>query len=210
MKRAIPVILGLVVAVVCIQLARWQLSRHAERASYNQLLAERQESSRVDAVTITGQPSDTLHFRRGVAVGVFDFSRDTVDIARSYRGMPGVHVLTPLVLEGGGEVWVNRGWAHSLDGRRVDLAALREPDSAGVDGFYVKRRPDERGVARFLLIRTVKPPGAPEVLTALEVPELDSGPHMSYAIQWFAFAVIGIVGGFLLARDRSSRETPTS
>ena len=39
------------------------------------------------------------------------------------------------------------------------------------------------------------------------LPELDEGPHLSYAIQWFAFAGIAVVGYVLLfQRDRRARE----
>jgi cytochrome oxidase assembly protein ShyY1 len=40
-------------------------------------------------------------------------------------------------------------------------------------------------------------PPADGSLALVPPPELESGPHLSYAIQWFAFAVIGI-GGFIL------------
>jgi surfeit locus 1 family protein len=40
-------------------------------------------------------------------------------------------------------------------------------------------------------------PGAP---ARLEVPPLDAGPHRSYAVQWFAFAAIALVGGAMLVR----------
>ncbi len=33
----------------------------------------------------------------------------------------------------------------------------------------------------------------------------DSGPHLLYAIQWFAFAIIGVVGFFFLIRGRAVR-----
>jgi surfeit locus 1 family protein len=39
------------------------------------------------------------------------------------------------------------------------------------------------------------------------LPELDEGPHLSYAIQWFAFAAIAVVGYVLLVRrDRRARD----
>ncbi len=39
------------------------------------------------------------------------------------------------------------------------------------------------------------------------LPALDEGPHLSYAIQWFAFAAIAVVGYVLLfRRDRRARE----
>ena len=37
--------------------------------------------------------------------------------------------------------------------------------------------------------------GGPARLWPVSLAPLDDGPHLNYAIQWFAFAVIGIVGG---------------
>ena len=41
------------------------------------------------------------------------------------------------------------------------------------------------------------------------IPELDDGPHLSYAFQWFAFATIATVGYVILVRrevaDRRGR-----
>ena len=39
---------------------------------------------------------------------------------------------------------------------------------------------------------------------ALEPRPLDDGPHLSYAIQWFAFATIGLVGGGILLYSRGN------
>ena len=36
----------------------------------------------------------------------------------------------------------------------------------------------------------------------LELPQMDDGPHLNYAIQWFTFAVMALVGvGTLIAQD---------
>lgn len=46
-----------------------------------------------------------------------------------------------------------------------------------------------------LFIETQPVPGAPPILPQpVPPPELDSGPHLGYAFQWFAFAVILVVG----------------
>jgi len=44
------------------------------------------------------------------------------------------------------------------------------------------------------------PPG----LIRWPIPELSDGPHLSYAIQWFSFAVIIVVGAAALARKRAA------
>jgi hypothetical protein len=39
-------------------------------------------------------------------------------------------------------------------------------------------------------------------LARLTPPPLDDGPHLNYAIQWFAFAVIALVGAGVVIRQR--------
>ena len=46
-------------------------------------------------------------------------------------------------------------------------------------------------------------PGA-DVPVALDPPELDSGPHFSYAVQWFIFSTIAIVGYPLILRRNAT------
>ena len=42
---------------------------------------------------------------------------------------------------------------------------------------------------------------------ALPLPQLDNGPHLSYAIKWFSFTAIGLIGWpLLLRRSRRDRE----
>jgi cytochrome oxidase assembly protein ShyY1 len=41
------------------------------------------------------------------------------------------------------------------------------------------------------------------------LPELSEGPHLSYAIQWFSFAVVALVGSAILVRrDRRAKRGP--
>jgi cytochrome oxidase assembly protein ShyY1 len=37
-------------------------------------------------------------------------------------------------------------------------------------------------------------------LTPIPLPELDEGPHLSYAIQWFCFSALAVVGWVLVVR----------
>jgi surfeit locus 1 family protein len=54
-------------------------------------------------------------------------------------------------------------------------------------------------VARLYAQRT-DPAGARIFPVRIPLPELSNGPHLSYAIQWFAFAVISVVGGVIFWR----------
>ena len=170
MRRWLPLAVGLLVAVVCVRLGVWQVDRLTERRATN--------------ATRAGPLADTIS-----VPGRFDFARDSVVANRALNGVPGVWILTPLVPTNGMEWIVLRGFTPSADGRAVDLAAVREPDSARVTGVFVE------GVLR----RVVLPPGASEGLYAVGPPVLTDGPHLSYAIQWFAFALIALIGGVILS-----------
>jgi surfeit locus 1 family protein len=213
MKRYAGVIIGVVAAALFIRLGVWQLSRRAERLAQNAVLEARLALPSLDltggAPAMSAEP-DSLRFRRVRARGRFDFSHELVEAGRSFQGAPGVHVLTPLLLSDGVGVLVDRGWVYSADGRTVELGALREPDSAeveGVLGLPVGRwsvRPDTLRPGYILvpavLRRTVAAPDAPAALRPVPLPVLDAGPHLSYALQWFSFAAIALVGGTLLTR----------
>jgi cytochrome oxidase assembly protein ShyY1 len=41
-------------------------------------------------------------------------------------------------------------------------------------------------------------------------PELDEGPHLSYAVQWFTFGTIALVGFVVLARREARDVARTS
>lgn len=49
-------------------------------------------------------------------------------------------------------------------------------------------------VPAYIELVTVEPPHPAELPLPLPEPVLDEGPHLGYAIQWFSFAVIGVVG----------------
>ena len=62
-------------------------------------------------------------------------------------------------------------------------------------------------VSPLYLVATVADTTKPvrERVARLPAPTLDEGPHLSYAIQWFAFAAIALIGGATVAvRERRS------
>ncbi len=177
-------------------------------------------------------PQDTAsRFRRATADGRYDFAHELVYVVRPRDGAPGVNILTPLLIgRGDTAILVNRGWVYSPNGMSVDLAQWREADSGHVTGFveeYVKatatvatssvaravRRLDRDSLQARLpyvlypLILVQQDGRGKEPTTGtpvrLEPPPLSEGSHRSYAIQWFGFAITGIVGTVLVvARDR--------
>jgi surfeit locus 1 family protein len=218
MRRYAVLVIGFLAAVLFIRLGFWQLSRRAERREHNQLLAARLALPILvispDAWLRPGD-IDRVRYRRATAAGRFDFGRQMVEIGRSLNGVPGVHVLTPLLLGGDRAVLVDRGWTYAADGTTVDRAAVAEPDSAVVEGvlslpggrFAVQPDTLRLGYALLpLVLRRVAPgPGMPAALRAVPLPPPSDGPHLSYAVQWFSFAAIALVGSMLLARREERR-----
>ncbi|HEX6940280.1 MAG TPA: SURF1 family protein [Longimicrobiales bacterium] len=249
------------VAAGCIRLGFWQLDRLESRLERNRLITERLARPAL-AVTSAGLDTAGLAYRRVELRGEFDNARSFVLAGRAYQGVPGVHVITPLRLEGaGGVVLVNRGWLPAPDAATVDLkphalagpvqvtgiavpffakAAAREADARAraatvrVPDIADRRdenaaapvwfRPDDAAVRASLpypvadfLVQALPEEGAdraaaaPVRPTPLEPPRLDRGPHLSYAIQWFSFAAIAVVGWGILvgkARRAAGRDRP--
>ncbi len=214
-------LLALIVASVCVRLGVWQLDRHSQRKTRNAFVAARLAQ---DPVVFGGVDSaDSLEFRRTRVVGVFDRSRELIEWGRVVNGVPAVYVATPLVTPEGTAVLVERGWAASPSARAVDLAQLAERDSTVVEGvllrldggsapsdttwpLYVRRADPSVLQSRFpyplapwVLRRTALPEGAPRGLGIAPLPQLTAGPHLSYAIQWFFFATIAVVGPLMVS-----------
>ena len=221
MKRYAGLLVGLAVALVCGRLGFWQLDRRAERRALNATLDTRLALPPLafdSGTTLVGMVPDSLRFRRARAAGRLDFSGQVIEIARSFQGAPGVHVLTPVRLADGVGVLVDRGWTYAADGMTVDPGLLGEPDSTVVEGVFGLPSgrfgvgPDTLRVGYPLLPvvlrRTSPSPGMPAALRPVPPPALDDGPHLSYAIQWFSFAAIALVGGALLARRDARAYVP--
>lgn len=187
---------GLVVAMLmalgCVRLGIWQIARLRERRAANAAIEARLSAP---VLELTGLESlDSVEWRRVRAAGTYDYARERVWTGRTFQGVPGVALLTPLVLAGGGEVWVNRGWVPSPDANQVDQARWREADTASVAGIGMAHP----GL-RYLVDDTLAPRDrAPDpVVQRWPVAALSDGPHLSYVIQWFSFAAI-ILGGSLI------------
>jgi len=218
-------------AVVCIRLGVWQLDRLDQRRINNNMTEARLSLPAVELPT--EHDPDSLRCRRALADGVFDFGREIVVVARSRSGVPAVHVVTPLRLESGDAVLVERGVALSPDAKTVDLAALVEPQASSVTGVFVSLEGSDYGspgwpryvrgvnptelqqaypyiLFPLVLRRTAESSGAPADLTPVPLPELTNGPHLSYAVQWFSFAAIAIVGAWFLSRSLRKRPAAPS
>jgi len=193
---------AILVATVCVLLGRWQLDRLAQRRARNAVLAARLALPPLPVGRDI--PADSARQRRVVAQGVYDFSAERTWPGRSFQGTPGVALVTPLRLADGSAVLVDRGWVPSPDAFHVDHSLYREPDTATVTGIALipPRGRGDVDVTGFLpfVIQLESADPARGLPRRWPSPAFDDGPHLSYAIQWFSFAVIALVGTAVLIR----------
>ena len=242
-RRALAFVLfALAISAGCVRLGIWQLNRLGERRERNAMLDSRLGAPTAPARDIA-RDTATAAFRRVTAVGTYDFANEFALASRTRQGSPGVNIITPLRLPGtDSAVLVNRGWVYAPDAMTVDFEKWREADAANVTGFVaaieaaapnaVSAATNTRvlrhlyrdslavrlpyPVLPFLVVATDSVPTASagdSVPARILAPMLDEGPHLGYAIQWFVFALIGIIGaavgiradrrGFWLRRART-------
>jgi surfeit locus 1 family protein len=197
----LAIIAGLI-AALCISAGVWQLGRLEQRRARNAVLAARLALPPLEVRP--GLGADSARWRRVVATGVYDFSAERTWPGRSFEGTPGVALITPLRLADGSAVLVDRGWVYSPDAFHVDHNTYREPATATVTGIALVP-PRGRGdvdVAGFLpfVIQVVGRDPASGLPRRWPAPVFDNGPHLSYAIQWFSFALIALVGTAVMIR----------
>jgi surfeit locus 1 family protein len=131
-------------------------------------------------------------------------------------------------------ILVHRGWAYAADGMTVDDTLWREGEDADVEGYLevfpagagpvviaaesrLVRRLDAESlrtmipypVAPMLVIQQKgagEQPGTVRHPFRVEAPTMDEGPHRGYALQWFAFAGITVLGTVaVVLRERENR-----
>lgn len=211
-------VLALALAAGFVVAGIWQLHRRQERRARNVAIAAARALPPVE-LPARHLSLDALRDRRALAHGVYDYAHERVWAGRTFREAPGVAVLTPLRLPDGSAVFVDRGWVPSPDARRIDHLRYREGDSVTVAGLALpvprdrgdvdpQRLRDSLPYAVLPIVIQIDDTAAPHPpgLARWRTPPLGDGPHLFYAIQWFSFAVIAVVGTGALLRAEHRKE----
>lgn len=227
LRTLLSLLIPLACSGLFVRLGLWQTDRHRERATINSALSARLAQAPVPLKN-GGMPLEGAdrQWTRVTVTGRFRYDLEQILAARMSEGSPGVHLLTPLEVPGRDTlIIVTRGWVYSPDAATADRARWREADSVTLAGYLLPlpaegppaptdatlplRSPNRSAlesrigqpVAAVQIVMTSDSlPRADSVPKRLPPPVLDAGPHRSYAIQWFSFAIIAVVGGVILFR----------
>jgi surfeit locus 1 family protein len=212
--RWVPFLLLFVPACVCAGLGVWQLDRAAQKRELTGELAAR---SAAEPLAIGGAPVDAeaVRHRRVTALGHLEAEGQIYIESRRHAGKTGFHVVTPLRIAGSDRrVLVNRGWVAET-GAKVPTAEVVVSGVADVPSppALVLHSGDDAGKAwgdrwpyLTLPLFAATVPYPLQTIVVLQDPadahgfvrewprELPKeGMHIGYAVQWFAFALIGLV-----------------
>lgn len=233
-------------AAACfVVLAPWQLGKNTDTEHRNDLIrnAETTAPVPIDELAPSGRAFDTdSEWREVTLTGRFLDDQQVLIRLRTAEERPSVEVVAPFQIAGSDRVvFVNRGYVRPGDGNTVDIAPTpnndvtitarlrktestspgKEPrvDNGAQTAFTIDTRllgpitghPSEG----FYLQLSPHQPGS---LGEIALPQLESGPYLSYGLQWLAFGVMAPLGAayFIYSevkarrRDRESDDGDTA
>lgn len=219
--------LTLAMCVLFWWLGTWQWGRHLERADRNAAIEQAQSAEPAALATVVANPADSPDaavYRPVTATGTY--LADGQVLQRNPRGRSGYAVVTPLALDGGGTLLVDRGWVAAsptdINTPAVDVAPPRGPVSVTVRLRAAQPSSGRQAPAGQIydidpaaMTQTLPQPvyalygelvdQTPAPASSLELPEPSQtglGVHLFYAIQWWLFIVIALVGfGTVMRRE---------
>lgn len=222
-------------AAMCFTLlAPWQLGKNSATDQRNDLIASAVSQSAVpiDDVAPAGAGFDPATEWREVTLrGRYLTDQEVLVRLRSVEERPAVEVLTPFATDDGSRVvLVDRGYVRPEQGA---LPAVPAPPSetTTIDARIRKSEGTSpgRGVhteAGRVAVYTIDPaevgravdtsldpfylqlsPDQPGSLGEIGLPQLDSGPYLSYGLQWLAFGIMAPLGAgyFIYSEVRQRR-----
>jgi cytochrome oxidase assembly protein ShyY1 len=212
-------------AVACYTLlAPWQFGRQKQKDAQEHAIAVADATPPVPLAALVpagaGVTPD-LEWRQVTLTGTYLAAAEAVVRLRVHDGNPAVEVLTPMRLDDGRVVAVDRGYAPVAGGQAT---AVVPPPPTGAVTVTARLRTDQTDPAHRAVVRGAGPPqlyaadsrvlattsglalvpgilqlpaGQPGVLVPVEVgPTVDNGApftNFSYALQWLTFGLVALV-----------------
>jgi cytochrome oxidase assembly protein ShyY1 len=223
-------------AIACVWLGNWQFARRAEAQAEIARIDANYDSPAVALASALPDPSafdeDGLKWQTVEARGVYE---GEPFLARNRPGAGGVgsNLVQALRLDDGRVFFVDRGWVQ-IAGTEEAGQALPEPASGEVTVLARLRASEPEIPGRSASGRSVPSINLPALAEQVDGvaftgaygqlvseqpagehgalaqrPERDEGPHLSYALQWYVFILIALVGvGYAARLEHRSLNAP--
>jgi surfeit locus 1 family protein len=233
-------LLGLVGAIGMPMLGQWQVDRYHLRQTMNKNVQERAALSPVPVRVLLPDDSSLAdapkqEWRQVSATGTYDAAHQVLIDNRSLKARPGYHVVTPLILDDGRAVLINRGWVPqetAVDAPRPTalppagpveiIGRLRVTQVGGKIGAAIPAkgtldlmvRLDVDRIAQQMPSRVLpmyvelssQQPASPDAPQLIPVDRQDTGTNLSYAMQWFLFTLVGLIAWPIIIRREAARQ----
>jgi cytochrome oxidase assembly protein ShyY1 len=207
-----------------VNLGKWQLNRHNELKDFNATLVQRFDAPirPLDELLPNAKPQD-IEWMPTAITGTYLQGEDISMVNVSQNGVAGYNAVTPMLLEDGAVVLVNRGFLPlasafpaapsgeiSLLGRirassERRTGAVSDPATGEltevqrIDIDRLQQQIDGELVPVYVQLLKSTPAEAPTLSTIVD-PEFGNGPHLSYTVQWLVFALCAVGGWIALVR----------
>ena len=216
--------------LVMVNLATWQLDRHQQRKDFNATLVQRFEAPvrPLDELLQSGEPAD-IEWLPTAVTGTYLQGEDISLVNVSQNGAAGYDAITPLLLSNGKVVLVNRGFlplvaefppapsgevsilgriratSERRTGAVSDPATGELAEAQRIDIDRLQQQIDGELVPVYVQLLKSTPTEAPTLSTIAD-PDFSNGPHLSYTVQWFFFALCAAGGWVALVRREVTKQ----
>jgi len=218
--------LVVVLTVAFVNLAQWQFRRLDERRGTNATVVAHEDAPVLPYEKVFDHPVvDADAWQRVTVTGTFDAAHQLIVRYRNNGDSAGYEVVVPLRATDGRVVLIDRGFVTRPAGQDFPTSVAAPPTGQVTVVGHVRRNEqgpdiattpvsgslrlinsDAIGAASGLslvngYIGALEMSPAQQGFTPIATPPLDEGPHLSYALQWFAFTAIAGVGLVVLIRN---------
>jgi cytochrome oxidase assembly protein ShyY1 len=222
--------LTVVAAIVMVMLGNWQLRRYEERTGINDRIDSANSAQAVPFTSVLAAPTtpgtpgaapgESLAWTKVTLTGRYDPTHEIQARGRTVGAEVGFEIVTPLILDDGTAVLVDRGWVPAGAGGalaapdvpaapagrvtvvgQIHLSESRPAPVERRDGRLDTRRISLPRLATELpfpvygayVLLTEQTPAADPAFTPIPISHEDAWQNGGYAVQWWIFAGMAFV-----------------
>lgn len=216
--------------VACLLLGRWQWHRYEVKDAVANRITTHYSAAPVPLSHVLATPDAPLptpaEWTPVSATGRYDAASTLLVRNRPYQGTYGYEVIVPLDVRGGGVLLVDRGWVQNANtASQLPHVPPAPSGTVTVTGWLRQGEPDlgrqelpgqlasinlQQAQAQtggdvyeaYIILKGEQAANAQHIVrpTPLEAPSTDKGPHLAYALQWWAGSVVGFILVFVGVR----------